>query len=150
MQVRVLAFAAVALSLSLWAPFAAAQEEDFSRSLVLVFADYPSPQREAIRRQAWTESKFEPCVVSKTHDEGLFQLHGERRADLHRYANLPAGICVPILTQVRFMRREWEGMAIAHLAFMRAPNERMAYRILRGVYGRGLSLVTAMRRREGM
>jgi len=113
---------------------------NFTEAVAAVFPDYGPAQVEAISWNAWVESRYQPCVVSAKGDEGLFQWRGPRRRALHRFSGVPMGNCVPTLTQVRFMRQEWESMGRAHGAFMRAQNQHQAYRILRTVYGKSLPL----------
>ena len=139
-----LAGAAVSLTLAM-TPALAADEQAVVASVDRVFSDYGPVQREAILHQVWTESGGKPCVVSRTADEGLFQEHGERRVDMHRFAGVPMGQCVPVLAQVEFARIEWEARPQALAAFARARSEPVAYAIFRGVHGKGLSLAEALR-----
>jgi hypothetical protein len=135
--------ACIAISLAI-AP--AAQAQAVAASVDRVFHDYGPAQRSAILHNIWTESRGDPCVVSRTADEGLFQEHGSRRVGLHQFAGVPMGQCVPIVQQVAFARFEWEQKPVAAAAFRRAGSERVAYAIFRGVHAKGLSLVQALRR----
>ena len=135
----------IALSLAV-SPAAHAQEQTVAASVDRVFHDYGPAQRAAILHQVWTESRGDPCAVSRTADEGLFQEHGARRRAMHRFAGVPLGYCVPVAAQVAFARAEWEQKPLAASVFRRAGSEPVAYAIFRGVHGKGLSLSQALRR----
>lgn len=132
------------------------EPREFAEAMALVFPEYPpgSPQREAISHDARTESGYRRCSFSRTHDEGVFQLHGSRRFGMHLATGVPIALvvhgkevpphtCVSMLDQVRYARQEWK-LTPACAAFERARTEREAYRIFRGVYGRGLSLAAVV------
>jgi hypothetical protein len=75
------------------------------------FAD---PQVRAVLTVIEEESRFEPCVISRDGlHEGLFQLRGGRRDDLHRSSGVVG--CVSAEKQVLFMTREFARLPGYHL-----------------------------------
>ena len=92
---------------------------------------YPPSHAEAMIRQANIESRFQPCVRSRT-GSWLYGWVGARRQALAAYAGSSA--CPSVQTQLAFADKELRSGDFA--SFWRASPER-AFAVLRQCFGRG-------------
>lgn len=95
--------------------------------------EYDAAHRDAVMRQIWTESRFDPCVVNpRSGSSYLHQWVGERRTRLHRFAG--SG-CPSVEAQMNFMDHELHENA-RYRTFFDAPASQ-AFGVLRERYGYG-------------
>jgi hypothetical protein len=95
--------------------------------------EYDAARRDAVLRQAWTESRFDPCAVAASGSSYLMQWLGPRLAELHRQAGTRG--CPPIEAQLDFMDAELHRSA--HLARFFTVSERDAFGYFRQTFGYG-------------
>jgi hypothetical protein len=65
---------------------------------------YQPYQAEALVRQAWVESRFEHCIISRSRSAYLFQWVGSRKAALHHFSGSSG--CPSLTDQLRFADHE--------------------------------------------
>jgi hypothetical protein len=101
--------------------------------LISVWLDhhgYAPHQRDAMLRQAWTESRFQPCAVSGSSGSfGLYQWAGSRKRRL-----LAIGACPSWETQLKFADTE---LHTAPYSRFWSTSPRVAFGVLRECFGRG-------------
>lgn len=80
---------------------------------------------QAVLETVREESRFEPCVISRHGDEGLFQVRDSRRKALHAQTGVGWRNCVPAEAQIRFMVAELRNRPEAQ-RFFAAKDYKMA------------------------
>jgi hypothetical protein len=93
---------------------------------------YTQPQADALLKQLWTESRFQPCVIARSGSSYLPQWAGERLRRVH--ARFGRG-CPSWDKQLELI--DWElRNEPAYQAFWSAPPGR-EFAVLRQTFGRG-------------
>jgi hypothetical protein len=111
----------------------AAQAISVCMSLWLLAHGYTPYQRDAMLRQAWTESRYQVCVVNhRSGSLGLFQYNGIRRRKL---LAMNHGLCPTWDVQLAFADAELRGQ-LCYKGFWKARPEEV-FAVLRNSFGRG-------------
>jgi hypothetical protein len=100
----------------------------------LTLHGFAPPQRDAVLRNIYLESRFEPCVTRGPNGSAyLLQWLGPRRRALIRFTN--AALCPAWSDQLQFMMTELQAPKFA--TFWKTKSASIAYREMRERFGKG-------------
>ncbi len=97
----------------------------------LLSHNYAGYQAEAIIRNAWIESRLQPCIVARSGSSYLFQYVGSRKRKLQQ---MSGGGCPSVEAQLAFLDRELHSAAYSR--FLTAPPH-LAFAVFRRCYEHG-------------